>query len=164
MSFNPMFSTTSAIKFEFSNSIVTSNVLTMTNENHERCIFAIFRVNVPRSECSMHFHGFIFFQNMLLVCLFSRMRYNTWDHYYVVSNICSSKLLYIWLPVIIIDLLRVKNNIKNMISGCSLRIHLIKTMTFFSWENFFLERFFPNIFLRKSFFSLYPFVLLINAV
>ena len=35
---------------------------------------------------------------------------------------------------------------------------------FFSWENFFLERFSPNIFLCKSFLSLYPFVLLINAV
>ena len=43
-----MFSTTSAIKFVFAQFIVTSNVLTVTDENHERYIhvFPILPVNV----------------------------------------------------------------------------------------------------------------------
>ena len=43
------FSTTSVIKFEFAKCIVTSNVLTVMNKNHERCIFPILPVYVPRS-------------------------------------------------------------------------------------------------------------------
>ena len=41
-----MFSTIAAIKFVFAQFIVTSNVLTVTDENHERCIFPILPVNV----------------------------------------------------------------------------------------------------------------------
>ena len=44
-----MFLTQSAIKFVFAQFIVTSNVLTVTDENHERCIFPILPVNVLRS-------------------------------------------------------------------------------------------------------------------
>ena len=39
----------SALKFEFAQFIMTSNVLTVTDENHERCIFPILPVNVAQS-------------------------------------------------------------------------------------------------------------------
>ena len=44
-----MFLMTSSIKFVFAQFIVTSNVLTVTDENHERCIFPILPVNVLQS-------------------------------------------------------------------------------------------------------------------
>ena len=43
------FSTTSAIKFEIPQCIVTLNVLTMTVENHKWCVFPNLPVNFPRS-------------------------------------------------------------------------------------------------------------------
>ena len=81
MSSNPMFSTTSTIKFEFANSIVTSIFLTVTNENHERCIYfqssqLMFRGLSDLQQSSMYFHGFIF-SPKYVTRLFSRMRYNT---------------------------------------------------------------------------------------
>ena len=48
-SFNPMFSTTSVMRFVFVLCIVTSHVLTVSDENRERCIFPILPVNVSRS-------------------------------------------------------------------------------------------------------------------
>lgn len=44
-----MFSKTSANKFVFAQCIMTSNVLTFTDENHKRSVFAILPVNVPQS-------------------------------------------------------------------------------------------------------------------
>lgn len=44
-----MFSTMSAIKFVFAQCIMTSNVLTFTDENHKKSVFAILPVNVPQS-------------------------------------------------------------------------------------------------------------------
>ena len=43
---NPMFSTTCVMRFVFVLCIVTSHVLTLTDENWERCIFSILPVNV----------------------------------------------------------------------------------------------------------------------
>ena len=48
-SFNLMFSTTSVMTFVFFLCSVTSHVLTVTDENRERCIFPILPVNVSRS-------------------------------------------------------------------------------------------------------------------
>ena len=36
-------------KFVYAHWIVTSNVLTVTDENHKRCLFPILPVNVPQS-------------------------------------------------------------------------------------------------------------------
>ena len=44
--FNPMFSTMSAIKSVFTQLIMTLNVLTVTDENDEQCIFPILPVSV----------------------------------------------------------------------------------------------------------------------
>ena len=44
-----MFSTTSVMRFVFVLCIWTSHVLTVTDENRERCIFPILLVNVLRS-------------------------------------------------------------------------------------------------------------------
>ena len=82
-------------------------------------------------QSSMHLHGFIFFSKMcylsawFLECVIILEIITIWYQIFVVYLAFNIKLI-----VIIIDLLQVKNKIKNMISGCSLRIHLIKTMTF----------------------------------
>ena len=49
-----MFSRTSATSSSLHIAFFTSNVLTVTNENHKRCIFPILPVNVPRPNYWYH--------------------------------------------------------------------------------------------------------------
>ena len=66
-------------KFVSAHCIVTSNVLTVTNENHKWCIFPILPVNVPRSYFNTSSNDFVLhdvnFFNMYIVFVFNGFIY-----------------------------------------------------------------------------------------